>query len=207
VSTTAAVREVPLPMTVPLAKGAWGGVKTVTRRPTLRCKPNIGDNLWVLTTWFHHTEKRNQNNEMAWDDVTKTVRWRTGQTMEDATPEFWDKKWWRKRPSIHMPRWASGMVYEVLDVSQEFLWDITEEEAKREGIRIPVTTNGCPPGKGKPLMNLFSPYLSTHDVKKEPDCHYRVQFAFDWDALYGKGPYAWSKNPRIWVISFRRARG
>lgn len=164
-----------------------------------------GERLWVRTTWFHHKDKKNPKNEHAWDEVTKTVRWKdTGQVIKNATPDTYDKKWWKKRPSIHMNRWASGQVYDILEVRAERLREISEEDAKAEGVRIPVTTEGCPPGKGKPMFNLCSPFFKTHDISKE-ECPYRVQFAFDWDQLYG-GPLTWSKNPWVWVISFRRAR-
>lgn len=237
---------------VSLAKKAWTGLKTVTRRPIAPqpvlvnnrtwewphasvyapskalfdpskaswgrdvppedCMSRFcdlgqpGERLWFRTTWYHHYSKKDAYNEQAWDEVTRTVRWKeTGQQIKGCEPKL--DSWWKKRPSLHMFRWACGQVYDILSVRAERLWDITEAECKAEGVDVPVSTDGCPPGKAKPLMNLLSPFLSTHmnDVKNEADCVYRVQFAFDWDQLYGKGPYAWGKNPWVWVIGFKKS--
>jgi hypothetical protein len=87
------------------------------------------------------------------------------------------------KPSIHMPRRASRITLEVTDVRVERLQDITEDEARAEG---------CD-GKSCPVGNLRAWSAS--------QCRY--QFAWLWDEINGSRA-AWSDNPYVWAITFRR---
>lgn len=42
---------------------------------------------------------------------------------------------WRKRPSIHLPRWASRITLEITEIRVQRLQDMTDEDAVSEGIR------------------------------------------------------------------------
>ena len=86
--------------------------------------------------------------------------------------------WWRKRPSIHMPRWASRITLEITDVRVERLQDISVEDAKAEGVE-PLHLNGwC------------------------DDQKFRAEFCNLWMEI--NGPESWDANPWVWVIEFRR---
>jgi hypothetical protein len=81
-------------------------------------------------------------------------------------------KW---RPSIHMPKWAARLWLRVEDVRVERLQDISEEDAKAEGV----------PGN----LRVSDP---------------RVTFASLWDSINAdRAP--WASNPWVWVVSFSRA--
>ena len=89
-------------------------------------------------------------------------------------------KW---RPSIFMPRWASRITLEVMDVRVERLQGISEEDCCHE--------MGCPvtwPGPGP------EPYK--RDL--------RGCFKILWDSINAKRGYSWEVNPFVWVITFRR---
>jgi hypothetical protein len=79
-------------------------------------------------------------------------------------------------PSIHMPRWASRLTLEVTGVRVERVQDITEEEARAEGVPT-----------------------DPHDEYAT----YRDLFARLWDSLATAGS-KWADNPWVWAVSFRR---
>jgi hypothetical protein len=97
-------------------------------------------------------------------------------------------KW---RPSIFMPRWASRISLELLDVRIERLNSITEEDAKAEGV-LPFFERFPSIGRDQ--------FLTTGE--RAADSPYRASFACLWDEL-SEGPL-WKDNPWTWVLSFRR---
>lgn len=82
-------------------------------------------------------------------------------------------KW---RPSIHMPRWASRITLEITAVRVERLNDISEEDARAEGLA--------------PSQHIITP----------PEALYRVGFLKLWQSIYGAE--SWRANPWVWVIEF-----
>ncbi len=91
----------------------------------------------------------------------------------------------KNRPSIHMPRWASRADLEITGLRAERLWDITEEDAKAEGL---VYHEGFSMWHTSPTSLVFG---------------HQVAFKNLWDSLNAK-KYPWSSNPWVWVISFSR---
>ncbi len=81
------------------------------------------------------------------------------------------------RPSIHMPRWASRITLEITAVHVERLNDISEEDAKAEGVKAGV----CP---GHEHMM------------------HQVAFSELWQSIYGEE--SWGANPWVWVIEFKQ---
>ncbi|HHT9074609.1 TPA: hypothetical protein ACT5CI_003305, partial [Edwardsiella tarda] len=77
-------------------------------------------------------------------------------------------------PSIHMRRWASRITLEITDVRVERLQDITEGDARSEGV------------------TLSNPRILSH----------RDEFRQLWGDIYGCD--GWRSNPWVWVIAFRR---
>lgn len=118
-----------------------------------------GDRLWVRETWAGE-ESCVYRADSPNDDRSNIVRW---------------------RPSIHMPRWASRISLEVIEVRVERLQEITEEEAAAEGAD----------------PSLFrEPGLSD-------GFEHRLSFAHLWDSLNDYRGYGWDANPWVWVIRFR----
>jgi hypothetical protein len=96
------------------------------------------------------------------------------------------------RPSIHMPRWASRITLEVTDVRVQRLQDISEDDARAEGVDAdPVEAwFDSVGGAGDPYAAACSKL-------------YRFGFAKAWDSINGKR-CPWSSNPWTWAISFKR---
>ncbi len=84
------------------------------------------------------------------------------------------------RPSIHMPRHASRITLEVTSVRVERVQNISEEDAKEEGVEhflIP------PDGGSAPHIEGFRKL---------------------WDSINAKRGFGWAANPWVFVIEFRR---
>ena len=99
----------------------------------------VGDVIWVRHTWWHYKtpgdSQRTRSNEQAWDPYTRTVRWANGQTIADCEPDLTRESGpWRKRPSIHMPRWAARIFREITGIRAERLQDISDADIDAEGI-------------------------------------------------------------------------
>lgn len=104
-----------------------------------------------------------------------------------------DMRW---TPSIHMPKEAARIFLKVKDVRVERLQEITEEQAKAEGI--------C----GEWAMAWWKPTYYDPDSGGYPK--YRDTFAFDlWDSTIKKADlylYGWYANPYVWVIEFEQCK-
>lgn len=81
-------------------------------------------------------------------------------------------KW---KPSIHMPKSAARIFLKVTDVRAERLQDITNKEAKAEGVEVETDNSG--------IMH-------------------KAEFARLWDRLNTNRGYGWAANPWVWVIEF-----
>jgi hypothetical protein len=80
------------------------------------------------------------------------------------------------RPSIFMPRWASRILLEIINIRVERVQDIKEEDAIAEGI------------------TMIGPAALSN----------RTSFARLWDSINAKRGYGWDVNPFVWIIEFKR---
>lgn len=124
----------------------------------------VGDQLWVRETW-----------RMDAYNIAAEYRASTSALMEHIAP-------WK--PSIHMPRWASRIDLEITRVWVERVQDITEEDAKREGVKV-----------GEDRSYSFA----EHGLKYEP---HKDAFRDLWQSIYG----TWDANPWVWAYEFRRIK-
>lgn len=145
-----------------------------------------GDLLWVRETWAR--------------DESGAYLYRSD-AIQDDSGEIGGSWVWEKhfpgpwRPSIHMPRAASRILLEVVEVRVERLNEISEENAKAEGVEpIPWPESNHP---------LYPIYGSKGDWGNE---RYTLSPISSFKALWQtiNGPESWNINPWVWVITFNR---
>ena len=115
-------------------------------------------------------------------------------------------KW---KPSIHMPRTASRINLEIIDIRVERVQDITEDDAKAEGVPsddyFPMDKIYCPECNGNGLVNGLGAGLGVI-----PDCDctncdtFKKRFKNLWDSINEKRGFSWKLNLWVWVIEFKR---
>lgn len=112
-------------------------------------------------------------------------------------------------PSIHMPRWASRLLLDVLQVSVARVQDITTGQIWNEGVQIPVSERGSPLWRlssPNPAGKVPSSYLpGDARAAASVDDVARAHWADLWDTTNWKRGFGWDLNPWVWVIRFRPA--
>jgi hypothetical protein len=95
--------------------------------------------------------------------------------------------WW---PSIHMPKWAARLWFEVTGVRVERVQSITEDDALAEGVSLPECAY---------VGRCNSNRCGLHRL----DAH-RHAFRLLWDSIYAAQGLGWDANPWVWVYDLRR---
>jgi hypothetical protein len=174
----------------PAARMVWHSITCPYGEP--------GDRLWVKHSYWHYTPPTtNPSNEQAWDEITRCARWPSGESILDIEPDTSIRKHsdfdggWKRRPSIHMPRWASRITLEVTEVRVQRLREISEEDAQAEG------AEALTDAKVGDLWRFVDPRHDFSAIGKSA----RNCFSFLWDHINGKRA-PWASNPWVWAVSF-----
>ena len=122
-----------------------------------------GDQLWVREAWSTH---RCFDDRPPRDLKGSFHYWADGEIQTG-----------KRRPSIHMPRWASRITLEITGVRVERLQDISRGDAMAEGCPFPNMAQGADP---------------------------RNWYADLWNSI--NGPDSWDANPWVWVVEFKRVK-
>ena len=137
-----------------------------------------GDLLWVRETWA-----------LVGDPSMREVHYRADYEQDSAGWEqpgrLFQGRW---TPSIHMPRWASRLTLRITDVRVERLQEISEDDAKSEGIDYLGDAYG---------YSLYGKYAGMG-----PTDYIRPVESFGslWESI--NGPGSWDENPWVWCLSF-----
>ncbi|CNE39093.1 hypothetical protein [Yersinia intermedia] len=148
-------------MVNPVVRGRNGEISSITCRlaPMLCPLGKPGDQLWVRETF---------------GDCGVRLVYRAD---SDDGAACIVKRW---APSIHMPRWASRINLLITGVRVERLNDISDADARAEGVNT---------WKG-PAEEIVGGKLAFLEL---------------WDSIYGqKEGESWQANPWVWVINFER---
>ena len=177
------MNERPILFSGPMVRAILADLKTQTRRVVKaprsvawdgRLSPPIdqcpygtaGSKLWVRETWA----------DTMGDPPTAVYR---------ADGERHPASHLKWTPSIHMPRWASRLTLEIVNVRVERLQEISEADAKAEGDKNPFDGH---------LHNDGTPIESSAVLR----------FKCLWDSINAKRA-PWASNPWVWVVEFRKA--
>ena len=140
----------------------------------------LGDILYVRETW-NQLARVDENGYTHYNDLFYVYK------ADKNQPDLYDdngfylddteRKW---RPSIHMPKEATRIWLQVTDVRAERLHNLTNRDAKKEGVTVETDNSGIA---------------------------HRAAFMRLWDSTIKKtdiGTYGWDANPWVWVIEFER---
>lgn len=153
--------------------GAWNentGCVTVDYLADGHCRKE-----WIRVEPDEDGDKFNRYWEQSAEDARKAFGWQDSYEWEPGESPC------RKRPPMFMPRWASRILLEITDVRVERLQDISEEDAKAEGVSFGNITD---------------------QVTGEIDCDAVEAYEELWESINGAG--SWDANPWVWVIEFKR---
>ena len=163
---------------VPIAGDLW----PCNREDAVASPYTPGMRLWVRETcWLHKAGDAT--------DPQTAIYYDADMLEFQREPSRWLPAWYKKTPSIHMPRWASRITLAITTVRVERLQEISANDARAEGFEFALCEYhaiDCPDAAGYCTDNT--------------GC-----FADYWNTLCGNRPgVSWADNPWVWVISFER---
>jgi len=149
-----------------------------------------GDLLWVREKWKNVASGEVKNgygevrygvayeadNSTVWRSQVCKI-WDLTNQPSSGPLQFKTGPW---KPSIHMPKFKSRITLEVTDVRVQRLQDISEEDAKAEGVDA----------------------VTMDDVPRQAAMSRRADFAGIWNSIHG--PDAWDRNDWVAAYTFRR---
>lgn len=96
------------------------------------------------------------------------------------------------RPSIFMPRWASRINLEITEIRVERVQEISEADAKAEGV-------------GDRYILIGDRFTKVSNVMESHGANGTLRNGFFvlWDSINGE-KYPWSSDPWVWVVGFTR---
>jgi hypothetical protein len=149
-----------------------------------------GDLLWVRESWrtLHKNDCLAPRNLAP--DISKITY--------EADPERRNPLWafGKLRPGIFLPRWASRLTLEVIDVKVERLQDISEEDAIAEGVEFETAD---PPFWYVPDIwphSITAVGVEEREGRRAERCYGKL-----WDHINGFG--SWDANAWIVAVTFR----
>jgi hypothetical protein len=209
--------ERPILFSTPMVRALLDGSKTQTRRVVKQLDPKMGacttgnngrpmsvcwafggpvlhcpygqpgDRLWARETWRGVVEISAPGRPIEHGVARYVPDQQYCRRVEYAATQERDTDPWR--PSIHMPRWASRILLEIISVRVERLLDISEADAQAEGAKYYEPANHLSYGGW------------SHD---EWQVHETAKGSFE--KLWGRinGADSWTANPWVWVVEFKR---
>lgn len=155
-------------------------------RPLRGLRYGVGDRLWVRENVY------GDENPWSGQQGVRYVADNHVDTSRDGTQELFKLRHYRRGtgllvPSIHMPRWASRLTLIVTDVRVQRLQDISEEDARAEGVICLGRMDG------EPWDHCYVPGVTRGYEAEATTC-----YSLLWEEINGEG--SWAANP--WVVAY-----
>lgn len=152
----------------------------------------VGDRLWVREAFRHFGNRFSAGNN-SFGLIKYLVDNEIADMRCDSLPshESSHSYWYKHRPSIHMPRWASRITLEIESVRVERLQEISDADIEAEGVL------SC---------DEWQDYLATWESQQSADARLetpREYWERRWNRINGK-KHPWDSNPWVWAVGFRR---
>lgn len=137
-----------------------------------------GERLWVRESGWERPFRSNHDMREGADTWARYYYDASGLTAEDRK-NF--KDWgFTRRPSVHMPRWASRIALEITSVRVERLQGISPADCVAEGVDVPLHYSGSDPDQLEGLCSIYRDLWESINAKRAP----------------------WASNPWVWVVEF-----
>jgi len=134
----------------------------------------VGDRLYVKeSVWIHKEAHKAPPDAMPGAAVCYHRDLTEAQRTDESN---WLHEWYDRKSPLHMPKWAARLWLEIVEVRVERLNDISEVDARAEGV-----------------------------ISDESYPTYNDAFRWSWCNIQ-KSEDAWIENPWVWVLSFRRIK-
>ena len=124
-----------------------------------------------------------------------------GKTLKDSRTIFYEATDLGDQPrqtklAMYMPHWASRITLEVTDVRVERLQDISEADAKSEGV-VSIGNGGQNVGPNHYSVELKGGSFNAPTAREAYSMLWRYRLA-------PNSFQRWDANPWVWVVEFRR---
>jgi len=203
------MKESPIIFSTPMVQAIMAGQKTQTRRifkdhprnPSDVSKKDLASLFKSFPTYMSWFNQYGQIGDLLW--VRETfIEYAPGQFEYKAG--FTDEpiKW---KPSIYMPKSATRIWLKITDIRLERLHVISEEDAIKEGIRVPVSDDASvwfAIGKENSAIQFLPNKVLWGEIKPTQFELLKAFFAELWCDINGRD--SWDANPWVWVITFEK---
>jgi len=144
-----------------------------------------GDKLWVRESFKKMIDFPSQKEIFVYKETMVTFN-------RPAATE------WKWKPSIHMPKVACRIWLEITNIRVERLHDITEDDAKSEGIEFLEREDPYTFG-----FKLYGNHSHSDILGRKALTGTALEsFQSLWESI--NGPESWNANPWVWVIEFKK---
>ncbi len=194
--TTTQTKECPILFSGPMVRAILEGRKTMTRRIVkLNNWKDCDDDNWPICEdaygdCYRPMCRYGQPGDHLWVRETWVNNFGTLIYRADYHPdsfEYGAKGW---KPSIFMPRALSRITLQITDVRVERLQNISEQDARQEGV------------SASDVIEFRSKVGSLPMTVNRKAASAVEAFRYLWETINGAD--SWNSDPWVWVVSFER---